>query len=121
MIYIFSEKRTMIETQTADKGQVQHFVMFWLKPQLTKTEIADFTNFFESLKPIKYIKTLSYGLAAGTPVRPVTDNSFTYSLTITFANIADHNAYQEDKVHLDAVEKFSNNWYRVVVHDTVIS
>jgi hypothetical protein len=121
MIYIFSEKRTMIETQTADKGQIQHFVMFWLKPQLTKTEIADFANFFESLKPIKYIKTLNYGLAANTPVRPVTDNSFTYSLTITFANIADHNAYQEDKTHLDAVEKFSKNWYRVVVHDTVIS
>ncbi|WP_293742290.1 Dabb family protein [uncultured Pedobacter sp.] len=111
----------MTEHTTSDKGQIQHFVMFWLKPQLTKNEIADFANFFESLKPIKYIKTLSYGLAANTPVRPVTDNSFTYSLTITFANIADHNAYQEDKIHLDAVEKFSKNWYRVVVHDTVVS
>ena len=111
----------MTEIPTADKGQIQHFVMFWLKPQLTKAEIENFAHFFESLKPIQYIKPLSYGLAANTPVRPVTDNSFTYSLTITFANIADHNAYQEDKTHLDAVEKFSQNWYRVVVHDTVIS
>jgi len=111
----------MTAIRNADKGQVQHFVMFWLKPQLTKSEVADFTQFFEALKPIKYIKTLNYGLAANTPVRPVTDNSFTYALTITFNSIEDHNAYQEDKAHLDAVEKFSKNWYRVVVHDIVIS
>ncbi len=111
----------MSENQIPTEGQIQHFVMFWLKPQLTKDEVANFKNFFEHLKPIKYIKTLSYGLAANTPTRPVTDNSFTYSLTITFDNIADHNAYQEDKTHLDAVEKFSGNWYRVVVHDTVVS
>lgn len=103
------------------KGQIQHFVMFWLKPQLTKTEIIDFANFFESLRPIKLIQSLHYGLAANTPVRPVTDNSFTYSLTITFNSIEDHNAYQEDQIHLNAVEKFSKNWYRVVVHDTLIS
>jgi len=121
IISIFKEKRPMIEDNNIDKGQIHHFVMFWLKPQLTKAQITEFANFFESLKPIKYIKTLNYGLAANTPVRPVTDNSFTYSLTITFANIDDHNAYQEDKTHLDAVEKFSKNWYRVVVHDTVIS
>ena len=111
----------MSENQLPTEGQIQHFVMFWLKPQLTKAEVANFKNFFEHLKPIKYIKALNYGLAANTPTRPVTDNSFTYSLTITFDNITDHNAYQEDKTHLDAVEKFSDNWYRVVVHDTVIS
>lgn len=111
----------MIESTNSNRGQIQHFVLFWLKPQLTKTEILDFANFFESLKAIKLIKTLHYGLAANTPNREVTDNSFTYSLTITFDNIEDHNAYQEDKVHLDAVEKFSKNWYRVVVHDTAVS
>lgn len=103
------------------KGQLQHFVMFWLKPQLTQTEIADFANFFEALRPIKLIKNLNYGLAASTPTRPVTDNSFTYSLTIIFDSMEDHNAYQEDQAHLKAIEKFSNNWYRVVVHDTIIS
>jgi hypothetical protein len=111
----------MNDNKQSTKGQIQHFVMFWLKPQLTQAEISNFAQFFEHLRPIKYIRSLNYGLAASTPVRPVTDNSFTYSLTITFDNIADHHAYQEDKVHLDAVEKFSGNWYRVVVHDTVIS
>jgi len=110
-----------MKTETTKKGRIQHFVMFWLKPQLSKTEVSDFANFFEALKKIKYIKTLSYGLAANTPVRPVTDNSFTYSLTLTFDSLEEHNTYQEDKIHLDAVEKFSNNWYRVVVHDTLIS
>ncbi|UKT65529.1 Dabb family protein [Pedobacter mucosus] len=105
----------------SSKGQIQHYVMFWLKPQLSKEEIIAFANFFESLKPINLIKSLSYGLAANTPTRPVTDNSFTYSLTIIFDTVEDHNAYQENKNHLDAVEKFSNNWYRVVVHDTLIS
>jgi len=108
-------------SESAKKGQIQHFVMFWLKPQLTQAEIADFKNFFEALRPIKLIKSLNYGMAADTPTRPVTDNSFTYSLTITFSNIEDHNAYQEDKIHLAAIEKFSQNWYRVVVHDTILS
>lgn len=108
-------------TTNSNKGKIQHFVLFWLKPQLTQVEIQNFANFFESLRPIKLIKSLHYGLAANTPARAVTDNSFTYSLTITFDNIEDHNAYQEDEIHLDAVEKFSNNWYRVVVHDTFIS
>lgn len=111
----------MLNNQLSSSGQIQHFVMFWLKPQLTKAEIENFKNFFEHLRPSKYIKTLSYGLAANTPIRPVTDNSFTYSLTVTFSNIEDHNAYQQDPIHLAAIEKFSNNWYRVVVHDTVIS
>ncbi|NTE01166.1 Dabb family protein [Agrobacterium tumefaciens] len=111
----------MSENQLSNSGKIQHFVMFWLKPQLTKPEIENFKNFFEHLRPSKYVKTLSYGLAANTPIRPVTDNSFTYSLTITFDNIEDHNAYQEDPIHLAAIEKFSNNWYRVVVHDTLIS
>ena len=101
--------------------KIQHYVLFWLKPQLSQTEIKAFSGFFESLKPIKYIRSLSYGLAAGTPVRPVTDNSFTYSLTISFDSIEDHNAYQEDQTHLDAVEKYSHNWYRVVVHDTIVA
>jgi len=111
----------MIENTSLSKQKVQHFVLFWLKPQLTTTEINDFANFFESLKSIKLIKSLHYGLAASTPARSVTDNSFTYSLTITFDSIEDHNAYQEDTTHLDAVEKFSKNWYRVVVHDTVVN
>lgn len=110
----------MESNQAAGHG-IQHFVMFWLKPQLTQVEITNFRQFFEALKMIKYVQTLSYGLAANTPVRPVTDNSFTYSLTITFASVEDHNAYQEDRTHLDAVEKFSANWYRVVVHDTIIA
>lgn len=109
-----------MQQDTNAVGQIQHFVMFWLKPQLNYEEIQNFKMFFEQLKSIKYIKTLSYGLAASTPVRPVTDNSFTYSLTITFNSLEDHNAYQEDKIHLDAVETFSSNWYRVVVHDTAI-
>jgi len=102
------------------KSTVQHFVLFWLKPQLTATEIKAFANFFETLKQIDLIKSLHYGLAANTPTRPVTDNSFTYSLTLTFSNIDDHNAYQEHQIHLDAVEKYANHWYRVVVHDTII-
>ncbi|MCZ4243783.1 Dabb family protein [Pedobacter punctiformis] len=100
---------------------MQHYVLFWLKPQLNQEEIATFANFFESLKRIPYLKSLHYGLAANTPVRTVTDNSFTYALTITFASIEDHNTYQEDPVHLEAVEKFSKYWYRVVVHDSLIS
>lgn len=102
------------------KAQIQHYVMFWLKDELTDPQVKDFIKFFESLKTIKYLKKISYGLAAQTPKRSVIDNTFTYSLTIIFGSIEDHNAYQEDQIHLDAVEKFAHNWKKVVVHDTTI-
>lgn len=107
-------------SQIVTKGQLQHFVMFWLKPEFNDTEIIAFAEFFESLKSISTIKSLHYGLSAKTPSRPVTDNSFTYSLTIIFDNIEDHNAYQDDPIHLKAIKDFSHNWTKVVVHDTSV-
>lgn len=54
----------MTEINTAaDKGQIQHFVMFWLKPQLTKTEIADFANFFRKFKTHKIYQNIKLRLS----------------------------------------------------------
>lgn len=103
------------------KDYLQHYVLFWLKPDLTEIQISNFKEFFEPLKSIKSVKRLTYGLAAPTEKRAVTDNSFSYSLTVVFSSMQDHEAYQNDQIHLEAIAKFSKYWHRVVVHDTLIS
>ena len=61
------------------KGIV-HYVLFWLREDLTEQEVKDFENFFKELTRIPDIKSLSYGRAAATHPRPVVDNSFSYNL-----------------------------------------
>ncbi|PST83788.1 stress responsive alpha-beta barrel domain-containing protein [Pedobacter yulinensis] len=101
-------------------GQLLHYVLFWLKKDLSPAEISSFKGFFEMLKKIETVKSLQYGQAAGTPKRDVTDNTFSYSMTAVFDSIETHNQYQDDKRHHAAIEKYSHLWTRVVVHDTLL-
>jgi hypothetical protein len=57
-----------------------------------------------------------YGKPADTH-RPVVENSYSYGLTILFKDLADHNSYQADPVHLAFVDKNSYKWVRVQVFD----
>ncbi|WP_129715677.1 Dabb family protein [Pedobacter sp. SYP-B3415] len=97
-----------------------HYVLFWLKDGLSTAEIESFKGFFEMLKKIETVKSLQYGRAANTPNRPVTDNSFSYSMTAIFDSVETHNQYQDDKRHHAAIEKYSHLWTKVVVHDTLL-
>jgi hypothetical protein len=107
--------------RTPVKPTLQHYVLFWLKPGLSEEKIAEFTGFFEELKKIKSKLSLTYGRAAATASRDVVDNSFTYALNITFATLADQNAYQDDQIHKDAIQKYSSFWDKVVVHDSIMN
>ena len=92
--------------------------MFWLKPGLSVEEIDRFKGFFEQLKTISSVASFTYGRAAGTEKREVVDNSFSYAMFAEFATLQDHESYQTDPVHLNAIEEYSKYWEKVVVHDT---
>lgn len=100
---------------------LHHYVLFWLKPDLSEDKINEFKGFFEELRKIKTIKTLAYGRAAATASREVVDNSFSYALSVTFAGLEDQNLYQKDPIHLKAIEKYSSLWNKVVVHDSMMN
>lgn len=99
---------------------IQHQVYFWLKPELTELEEKDFLNFFKVLKTVPGIKTFTVGRPAPTNPRDVVDNSFSYSITVTFENMDAINTYETHPIHTQAAQKYSKYWTRVQVRDTEI-
>ncbi|HUH19217.1 Dabb family protein [Albibacterium sp.] len=109
----------LASTQKQDK-MIVHYVLFWLREDLSPQEIKDFTGFFEELKKIPNIHTLQYGAPAQTNARGVVDNSFSYNLLVQFKTMHDIEVYETHPIHLAAIEKYSKNWTKVVVHDSVL-
>jgi len=106
-------------TETMENPKViAHYVLFWLKEGLSEQEINDFAHFFEELRPIPGIKSLHYGRPAETHPRDVVDNSFTYNLLVYFDTMDAINVYETHPIHLEAIEKYSKFWTKVVVHDS---
>ena len=100
--------------------EITHYVLFWLKKDLSEQEVHDFANFFELLKTIPVVKSLQYGRAANTNQRDVVDNSFTYNLLCVFKDDKDCSIYETHPIHLDAINQYNHFWEKVVVHDSCI-
>lgn len=94
-----------------------HTVYFWLKPELTAAQRADFRQGVESLGGIKAVKAIYVGTPAKTVKRPIIDDSYSVALTIVCADLAGHDAYQVDPLHLAFVERFKTFWIRVQIYD----
>jgi len=95
-----------------------HNVYFWLKQDLSAEQVDIFENELINLKTIDYLEHGFVGKPAPTEERPVTDHSFSYSLTLHFKNMADHEFYQKDcpkhKRFVDICKPF---FERVIVYD----
>ena len=95
-----------------------HCVYFWLKPELTATQRADFRRGVESLAGIKAVTKLEVGVPAGTTRRPVIDHSYDVALIVQCRDVAAHDAYQVDPIHLAFVANFKDSWTRVQIYDS---
>ncbi|MBP3943500.1 Dabb family protein [Sphingobacteriaceae bacterium WQ 2009] len=107
-------------TQKPMKETIAHYVLFWLRPDLSAQEVASFTGFFEELNKIPSKLSLSYGPAAKTNPRDVVDNTFSYNLLVEFKDLTDLGIYEVHPIHLNAIEKYKHLWTKVVVHDSVL-
>lgn len=96
-----------------------HNVYFWLKQDLSAEQVEIFEAELIALKTIDYLEHGFVGKPAPTDERPVTDHTFSYSLTLHFKNLEDHNFYQADcpkhKRFVDICKPF---FERVIVYDT---
>lgn len=94
-----------------------HTVYFWLKRDLTdeqrKTFLEEGVN---SLKNIDSTTAVYTGVPAATD-RPVIDRSYDVGLTVVLEDMAAHDAYQEDQIHLDFIERFKDYWIKVQIYD----
>ncbi len=94
-----------------------HTVYFWLRPDLTAAQLADFRKGVESLGGIKAVDKLYVGAPAKTTKRPIIDDSYSVALTVICKDIGAHDAYQVDPIHLKFIETFKTFWIKVQIYD----
>ncbi len=95
-----------------------HQVYFWMKPNMSSDQIALFEKGVKSLLTIKSVKFGDVGKPANTPVRAVVDNSYSYALTVMYDDVAAHDTYQSDPIHLQFLKDCSQLWTNVQVYDS---
>ncbi len=95
-----------------------HNVYFWLKPELTPARRAEFRRGVESLAGIKSVARVDVGGPAPTGDRPVIERSYDIALIVQCRDVAAHDAYQVDPLHLAFVANFKDCWTRVQIFDS---
>jgi hypothetical protein len=96
-----------------------HIVFFWLKEPGNDQHRKQFEECIHRfLNNSQYASSWHVGTPAGT-VRPVVDNSWTYSLMVTFESAEKQDWYQAEPAHLRFIEEAGPLWERVQVYDTL--
>jgi len=96
-----------------------HVVYFWLNnPDNPEDREAFETSLKIFLATSEYAQTKFIGQPANTP-RDVVDNSWTYSIILTFPSKEIQNKYQQEPVHLKFIEESEHLWEKVQVYDSV--
>lgn len=103
---------------TGSPGAFVHSVFFWLRPELSREERAAFVQGLESLRDIEMVQYGWIGVPASTD-RPIIDRSYSYALTLVFADDAGQHAYQVHPVHDRFREEFGDFWTDVQIYDSV--
>ena len=70
-----------------------------------------------SLSNISSVEQLFVGRPARTTKRPVIDDSYDFCLTVVLKDLAAHDDYQEDPIHLNFIKKCSHMWKQVKIYD----
>lgn len=94
-----------------------HSVYFWLKPELTDAQRAEFLAALKALKDVPSVKEFHLGRPAAVTDRPVVDKTFDYGITCVFENLDGHNAYQVHPLHVAFVNTGKPLWARVQIYD----
>ena len=104
-------------SRKSSETMLVHTVYFWLKPELTPAQRADFRVGVESLAGISAVEAVYVGTPAATEKRPVIEDSYSLALTVLCKDLAAQNAYQIDPLHLAFVNTFKSFWTRVQIYD----
>jgi hypothetical protein len=95
-----------------------HAVYFWLRPDLTPAQRAQFAAGVRSLCTIESVEHCYIGAPASTD-RPVIERSYSQAVVVVFADEAGHDAYQVHPIHDRFRTECSPLWTRVQIFDSV--
>ena len=97
---------------------MEHHVYFWLKEAYQNgADRAVFEQGLQRLFEIGWVAGGRWAVPAPVVARPVSDASWTYALSMRFATVEDHDAYQADSDHHAFVSTFQQWWAKVLVMD----
>jgi hypothetical protein len=94
-----------------------HSVYFWFKPDADPALVRRFREGLMTLREIPDVQSVRIGTPEATQKRPVIDDSYSWALIETFADVAAHDRYQAHPVHEAFVREFSPIWEKVRVYD----
>lgn len=95
-----------------------HVVYFWFKNPDNQDDRAKFeASLKKFLDNSQYAKTKFIGKPPKA-IRAVVDDSFTYSLVLTFDSAEAQAAYQVEAPHLVFVRECEDLWEKVIVYDS---
>jgi len=96
-----------------------HVVYFYLNNPDNPEDRSAFENSLKKfLDNSLYAKTKFIGIPAETP-RNVVDNSYTYSLILSFPSKEIQDKYQKEPAHIVFIEESSQLWEKVQAYDSV--
>ncbi len=102
-----------------DPMNFSHLVLFWMNDPANDDERAKLEEGLKKLVATsEYVKYGQVGKPAGTD-RPVVDNSYDFSLLVTFESSEDHDKYQVEPAHKTFIEGHNHIWSRVSVVDSI--
>ncbi|MBO3700297.1 Dabb family protein [Roseivirga sp. E12] len=93
-----------------------HTVYFWFKEGVTDAQIRDFARASMGLREIQGVLKVYDGTPAATD-RPNLEKSYDYALVVLMKDLATHDAYQQDSIHLNLLATYSSMFERVLVTD----
>ena len=108
------------EKEVESQGQFFHVVFFWLindSKEVSKKFEQELRQFIDR---VDEIKTSHIGTPADTD-RDVIDNTWSYSLVLSFDSKKEHDIYQDHQLHKQFIENASSLWKKVLVYDSVKS
>lgn len=106
------------ENTNEPAGNFLHIVFFWLTDDSHETRKKFFGELKKFIDHVDVIKTRHIGTPADTD-RDVIDNTWSYSLVLSFESKKEHDIYQEHQLHKDFIENASSLWEKVLVYDSV--
>jgi hypothetical protein len=101
-------------------GNFLHMVFFWLKNDEEKTKKAFLTELRKFIDHVDMIRSQHIGTPADTD-RDVIDNTYSFSLVLSFDSKKEHDEYQEHQLHKDFIANASSLWEKVQVYDSILN
>jgi len=102
--------------QSTQENPFIHSVYFWFNEDVTDSRIAQFRESAKGLSKIQGVTKVYVGTAAAT-YRPIVERSYDLAVIVHLSDLAAHDAYQADPIHLALIESYSSDWAKVMITD----